>query len=127
MSKAQGDGFKTWTDVELNKYRARLDMKIAKMIAEENKIYKIKSPVGDTFYIVATKGNEVNNQNGNWKWNGWEITGRFYRIDLYCELDFDVENRRPTGLPIMHIHTNDKDEANKKFNEMKQFVKNIKF
>jgi len=110
MSKAQGDGFKTYTDINLNQYRVRLDEKIKKLVDEHEKWIR----VNDEFKILCVCGNEVKNENGSWKWDGWKITGQYYRVSLYEKENVKIIDNRicAIGLPVLHFTTEDKAQAN---------------
>lgn len=112
MSKAQGDGYRTWTNVELNKYRARLDARLDKLIDDQKHWYKVNG-----FLIYTEQENIVDNPRGSWKWDGWVITGRRYRIDVFQEQDITFENGRAriNAPALAWFNTEDKDEANAKF------------
>lgn len=113
MSKAQGDGFRTWTNKDLNQYRRRLDAKLEKLSEGTEKWYD-----NDGFVILARSWNVLHNPNGDWKWHGWQVTGKEYMISMYDENDvtpledgsYDVH-----GLAIVHQIFTDKDEANNFF------------
>lgn len=79
MSRAQGDGYKTHTNHELNAYRARLDAKILELEQREEKWHR----VGEG-WILTTKKNKLVNPNGGWKWNGWEVRGQEYAIWVFA-------------------------------------------
>ena len=120
MSKAQGDGYKTQTNHELNAYRARLDYKLHLMIDEKVKFYR-----AGTGWILAKEKNTVFNPNGDWKWNGWEITGKQYTIWVYNEDGVRVRDGRcEVVAPALfgEIFTS-KDEANEFFEESVNWLK----
>lgn len=125
MSKAQGDHYRTHTDHELNAYRARLDNKLHKLIDEKEINFFIKNALDEEFMISCVQGNEIENKNGSWKWNGWEITGRYYRMYLYIAGDYDRESGRVHDLPIFcFTQDTNKDIANAHFKDLAEMAKN---
>ena len=113
MSKAQGDGFRTWTNKGLNDYKKRLNAKLEGMRQTTEKWYD-----NDGFVILAKSWNVLSNPNGDWKWNGWQVTGKEYQISMFDENDvtmmsdgtYDVH-----GIAVAHRIFTDKDEANSFF------------
>ena len=113
MSKAQGDGYKTWTNNELNDYRRRLDAKLSEMSETTDKWY-----VNDGFVILARSWNVLINPNGSWKWNGWKVLGKQFQVSVFDESDvtpledgtYDVH-----GPAIAHQIFDNRDEAIKFF------------
>ena len=65
MSRAQGDGYRTHTDHELNAYKWRLCDKLVRLADRKEKWYR----VGEG-WILTAKSNRMVNPNGSWKWNG---------------------------------------------------------
>lgn len=116
MSRAQGDGFRTWTDESLNQYRAKLNVKISKLINEREKWIN----VNDDYMILCVCGNEIENPNGSWKWDGWKVTGQYYRVSMYEKENLKITENHilVIGLPISHFATNDKTEANLFYKEL---------
>lgn len=112
MSKAQGDGFRTHTDVELNKYRKRLDAKLDAMRETTEKWYR-----GDGIVILAKSWNELENPNGDWKWNGWKVVGKTYQVAAFSEDDVEAVDGGYVvkGLALTNQLFDDRDEANAYF------------
>lgn len=115
MSRAQGDGYRTWTDHKLNEYRAMLDAKLDQLMD-----YKIRWYENDGFWILTESHNKIHNPNGSWKWNGWEITGREYRICVFEGADIEVKGGdvRVRGCSILNETFTDRDEANDFFRQV---------
>ena len=65
MSRAQGDGYRTHTDHELNAYKWRLCDKLVRLADRIEKWYR----VGEG-WILTAESNRMINPNGSWKWNG---------------------------------------------------------
>lgn len=131
MSRAQGDGYKTWTNKGLNDYRARLDRKLAALREERVKVYHFGN-----HYIFCTTSHILRNERGDWKWDGWEVVGDSYRVSMY-----DAEHVRYTGkerfticgyvvdgLAVRHMYADTeedadaKDKANDFFRECKAYA-----
>ena len=101
MSRAQGDGYRTWTDEKLNAYRRRLDEKLKSLRDHKEKWYD-----SDGFRIHTESENILENPRGDWKWDGWKITGRRYWIRVY-------EGNDPWAIVTQSF--TDRDEANEFF------------
>lgn len=110
MSRAQGDGFRTRTDTGLNDYRKRLDNKLVVMANHTHRWYDI----GDGFWILAESQNVLDNPNGSWKWHGWRIVGREYKLQVFESDSLDLSGDEPQvrGLSIVCRTFSDKNEAN---------------
>lgn len=117
MSKAQGDGFRTRTDTELNDYRMRLDAKLRPMVDKTRKWYDI----GDGFWILAESWNELENPNGDWKWNGWRVVGRKYKLQVFEDAVLDLTGDEPevNGCSTVCQVFDDKDKANDFFRQLR--------
>lgn len=115
--------YRTKTNDELNAYKVRLDEKCHKLIDRKEKQYKVND-----FIIFTEEKNLIDNPNGNWKWYGWVITGKQYKISMYheteCELLSSGYYHPITWCQKMEI-VHDKDEANKIFKEYEEFAKNF--
>lgn len=113
MSKAQGDGFRTWTNTELNAYRGRLDEKLRGLREHMHRWYDR----GDGFWVLAESWNVLENQNGDWKWHGWEIVGKEYKLQVFEEDVLDLTGDEPdvNGCSLVCQVFDDKDEANRFF------------
>lgn len=122
MSKAQGDGFRSWTKRELAQHSKRLGEKLVGMEAETRKWYTFGE-----YAILATHKHIVENpthgSNRAWgKWDGWVVTGEAYRVAMYDLADlrdmgdgtYDID-----GLPVLHRYmtTHDDPTAKDKMNE----------
>lgn len=119
-------GYRTATNYELNAYRARLDVKLHNLIDEKESYRFLQNERGEKFMILCVQGNRIDNPNGNWKWNGWEIVGKYYRCGLYSmEVVQKTETGyRVTGLPLEHFAEDDnKDGANEAYKLMVRLVK----
>jgi len=116
MSKAQGDGFRTWTNTDLNAYRKRLDAKLADMREKTVKWYDING-----FWILAESWNVLENPNGDWKWNGWEVVGKEYRLAVFEQdvLVFDGDTIDVNGPSVFCGVYNDREEALDMFRRLK--------
>lgn len=117
MSKAQGDGFRTYTNKSLNDYKKRLNAKLAQMRETTERWYD-----NDGFVILAKSWNVLNNPNGDWKWRGWEVIGKEYQISMYEESEvtlLDDGTYDVHGLAIVHRIFTDKDEANDFFRALR--------
>ena len=93
MSRAQGDGYRTWTDHKLNAYRARLDAKLKTLIDHKEKWYRFGKG-----WILAEERNRMENPNGSWKWNGWEIEAHEYWITVFPSECVKIENGKPRAI-----------------------------
>lgn len=108
MSRRQGDHFRTHTNHELNAYRARLDEKVNKLRAEEVKNFIVTNEIGEEFLIQCTQGNNLFNPNGSWKWDGWIVTHRYYRVWLYLPGNYDRDTFKITN-PATEGYASDPD------------------
>ncbi len=117
MSKAQGDGYRTWTNKGLNDYKARLNEKLSKMMDVTAKWYD-----NDGFVILAKSWNTLYNPNGDWKWNGWQVTGKKYQISMFDADDVTLQEDGTydvNGVAIVHQIFTDKDKANDFFRSLR--------
>lgn len=119
MSKAQGDGFRTWTDKGLNDYRKRLNAKLDGMAEYNNKWYSF----GDVL-IHCESINTLYNPNGSWKWNGWQVTGKEYTVTVFDSNDVTFQNDSYDvhGLSMAKGIFTDRNEANEYFKTMKAYA-----
>jgi hypothetical protein len=109
MSKAQGDGYKTWTDIELNKYRDEIFFPaLNKAIDEKRKVFEL----GNDLTIVTIEVNKVKRR--GFKLKSIEIIGKRYYIYLY-------QNYRKEGEEVLthSVIDDDKDKANQEFLRIK--------
>ena len=127
MSKAQGDGYRTQTNEALNAYRDRLDAKLEKLYDTKEKWYHV-----GVCWILTKQSNILENPNGSWKWNGWEIVGKEYAITVYHEDDVTVSGDKgdngDNGFSVdihgfaiaREVFVNDRNKANECFKEFKR-------
>ena len=110
------DGYRTKTNHELNDYKERLRQKIVGLMEYKDRWYKV-----GTYWIHTESQNTINNPNGRWKWNGWEITGKEYFVEYYTEENIKEENGsiKVTGCAEKRQYFTDKNEANAYFLEIK--------
>lgn len=109
MSKAQGDGFRTQTDHGLNAYRRRLDAKLSELRQATAKWYDR----GDGLWVLAESWNVLDNPNGIWKWDGWRVVGRRYKIQVFEERHLGLDGDEPDvrGWSIVCESFDDRNEA----------------
>ncbi len=109
MSKAQGDGFRTWTDREFNAYKDRLWEHLRPMRDKVTKWYDN----GDGFWVLAESWNELYNPNGVYKWHGWKVEKRMFRLAVYEEEVLDLSGDTPevNGLSLYSNVFDNRDEA----------------
>lgn len=113
MSRAQGDGYRTHTDHELNAYKWRLRDKVAKLTDRKEKWYK----AGEG-WILAAEYNRMVNPNGSWKWNGWEVEAHVYDIRVFPAECVEVVNGQPNVIgwsQAVKLIDDDKEKANAYF------------
>lgn len=117
MSRTQGDGFRTWTNTELNDYRKRLDERLSGMRDHVRKWYDN----GDGFWVLAESWNVLENPNGHWKWHGWRVVCREYKLQVYEEGVLDLAGDEPQvkGCSIVCQVFTDRDEANAFFKQLR--------
>jgi len=110
MSKAQGDGFKTRTNTNLNEYRKRLNDKLRPLINKTERWYDR----GDGFWVLAESWNILENPNGDWKWHGWKVVGTEYKLQVYDENVLDLTRDVPSvnGCSVVCQTFTDRDSAN---------------
>ena len=112
MSKAQGDGYRTWTDVELNKYRDEVFIPACvKAIDEKTKVFDL----GNGLTIVTIEANRI--KNIGFKLKSIEIIGKRYYIYLYQNY------KKADAEVLMHsVIDDDKDKANQEFLRIKSMA-----
>lgn len=117
MSRAQGDGFRTWTNRGLNDYRDRLDEKLAGLCQHTARWYDNR----DGFWVLAESWNVLENPNGSWKWHGWQVVGKEYKLQVYEEGALDLSGDEPQveGPSIVCRVFDDRDEANAFFLQLR--------
>lgn len=125
MSRAQGDGYRTHTDHELNAYKWRLIAKLERLIDHKEKWYR----VGDG-WILAQEQNRMTNPNGSWKWNGWEVEAHEYWITVFPEECVKLEDGQPRAIgwaQAVKVIDDDKNQANAYFkNIAKPLARDLK-
>ena len=100
MSKAQKDGFKTYTDVELNKHRDIFYKKLVDVIDEQTKEYKVNGGK-----IICTQKNVT--EHIGFKINSIKVVGIKYFLYIYSDENSNIADAVET--------LTNKDEANKQF------------
>lgn len=122
MSRAQGDGFKTWTDESLNAYRRNLDKKLRELIDEKEKVYTFGQ-----FCIYTSCMNVIDNPRGSWKWDGWQIIGRRYTVEIYLKSAIECnEGKIKVSAPaLVKEDFDNKDQANARFIEFRDYLKKV--
>ena len=121
--KKYADGYRTETNHELNAYRDRLVQKLRTLANRQERWYK----VGDA-WILTEKENTLRNPNGEWKWNGWEVTGVEYYIRIFPAESVRVENGKPVyviGLAKEIRAFTSAEEANAWWGEAKRIAREM--
>jgi len=115
MAKAQGDGFKTWTDVEINKKVAKSNELVKKLINEQEKIQRVND-----LTIVCVQGNIVENKSrcSNLTSMEWQVVGKRYYIYLFQ--DYKTQNAEVLTHRVIE---NDVNKANEAFKEILELAK----
>ena len=125
MSRAQGDGYRTHTDHELNAYKWRLRDKVAKLADHKERWFRCGSG-----WILAEERNRMVNPNGSWKWNGWEVEAHEYWITVFPEECIEIENGTPRAIgwaQVVKVIDDDKEQANDFFLKVaKPLAKDLK-
>lgn len=124
MARSQGDSYKTWTDHELNAYRARLDMKLRKLIDHHEKWFRC----GDG-WILTEERNRMVNPNGYWKWDGWEVEAHEYWVTVFpgeCVKVVDGNPRAIGWSQMRKVIDNDREEANRYFKIAQKLARDLK-
>ena len=114
MSRAQGDGYRTHTDQELNAYKWRLRDKVAKLADHKEKWYRAGAGP-DAGWILAEEQNRMVNPNGSWKWNGWEVEAHEFWITVFPAECVEIRDGKPvaTGWSMVRkVIDDDKAAAN---------------
>lgn len=116
MSRAQGDGYKTWTDHKLNEYKWRLRDKVAKLANRKEKWYRAGHG-----WILTAEQNRMVNPRGDWKWDGWEIEAHEYWITVFPEESVEIKDGKPHAIgwaQVVKVIDDDKTAANTFFKEV---------
>ena len=125
MSRAQGDGYKTWTDHKLNEYKARLGSKLRTLRDYKEKWYRAGHG-----WILASEYNRMFNPNGSWKWNGWEVEAHVYDIRVFPEECVEIRDGKPHVIgwsQVVKCIDDDKAYANEYFNKVAvKLARNLK-
>jgi hypothetical protein len=124
MSRSQGDAYKTWTDHNLNAYKARLDAKLRKLIDHHEKWFRCGEG-----WVLAEERNRIFNPNGSWKWNGWEIEAHEYLITVFPKECVEVVNGKPKAVgwsQVSKVIDDDREEANRFFKVAQKLARNLK-
>lgn len=124
MSRSQGDGYKTWTDHELNAYKWRLRAKVAKLADHKEKWYKCGEG-----WILAEERNRMTNPRGSWKWDGWEVEAHEYWITVFPAECVKVEEGKPQAIgwsQVRKVIDNDKEAANNFFKAATKLARDLK-
>lgn len=103
-----------------NGYQIDLHRHIEPMFDTKERWYKVGS-----YWIHAESQNTLNNPNGRYKWNGWEIIGREYWVEYFDENSIKESEGtfKIRGVAISRKGFTDKDEANNYFMELKMNLK----
>jgi phage-related protein len=111
MSKRQGDGYRTETNKGLNDYYDNTFLPaLLKMEDEQIKKYH----VGD--FIIQCEQKNIVARDG-WKLKSLKVTGTEYTIRVYLDSEYEK------GISLSVDFTEDKDEANKIFQQKVQMCK----
>ena len=113
MSKAQGDGFRTHTNHELNAYRERLRQRIILLEDSKEKWFKVGNG-----WILTEEKNRIYNPRGSWKWEGWTIEAHEYWITVFPASSIEIKDGKPRVIGIAQVREkfdDDKDSANEFF------------
>ncbi len=120
MSRAQGDGFRTHTDHELNAYKWRLQAKVAKLTDYKEKWYHVGND-SKNGWILAAEYNRMENPNGSWKWNGWIIDAHVYDIRVFPAECVEINDGKPHVIgwsQVVKTIDDDKEAANRYFKDI---------
>lgn len=110
---------------EFGRYKRHLNNKLTRLENQKSSCIFLKNQYDEEFMILCVQGNTLWNPNGKLKWEGWKITGKYYRCYLYKQGDYNKETKEITGNPIRWFTTDtNKDVAN---NHYKQLVNLAKF
>ena len=107
MSKAQGDGFRTHTNHELNAYRERLRQRIILLEDSKEKWFKVGKG-----WILTEERNRMVNPRGSWKWEGWEIEAREFWITVFPAESIELKNGKPRVIGIAQAREEFDDDRN---------------
>ena len=113
MSRAQGDGFRTYTNQALNDYKE--DLRRHRLALEDRKQRWFKVGKG---WILTEEKNRIYNPRGSWKWHGWTVEAREFWITVFPASSIEVKDGEPTVIGIAQAREefdNDKDAANEYF------------
>lgn len=116
MSKSQGDSFRTETNYELNKY---YDEVFLPTLLKMEDYKETRFHVCD-FIIICEQKNIVNRI--GYKLKSLEITGTEYTLRVHMDNEFDSKGRS-TGLSLSVDTYTNKDDANKRFLQLKEMCK----
>lgn len=109
MSKVQGDGYKTYTDVGLNDYKNNVFIPaLMKAVDEKRKVFELDNGLT----IVTIEVNKVKRQ--GYKLKSIEVIGKRYYIYLYQNYRKDDEE-----VLTHSVIDDDKDKANQEFLRIK--------
>lgn len=132
MSKAQGDGYRTWTDVEMNnrvREHKKKWNKIIKPYYDElvNEITKEFEQEETEQYRIVIRTKQFNDVVCTGKTNFWHgtLNKKDYKVErtnYIVTLVMIDKNTNEETYP-QHDVFNNKDEANKFFLQMKQYCK----
>jgi hypothetical protein len=93
MSKAQGDGFRTWTNAALNNYREALRQKILKLEDRKEKWFRVGNG-----WIQTEEKNRMVNPGGSWKWHGWQAEAHEYWVTVYPGENVEIKDGKPRRM-----------------------------
>ena len=134
MSKAQGDGFRTWTDVEMNKRVAEHNRKWNELIKpyydflvnEQEKEFELED-IEDSRIIIRTRQfNEVECTGKTRFWMG-TLKKEDYRVTKTVYIITGVMIDKKTGEETYISHEvfegkENKDKANEHFKNLKEYL-----
>ena len=100
-------------------YLAKLHEKKKKLEDQQKKEVVVRSKDGGIYLITCYQSNIINNANGLYKWDGWEIIEKKYSMNLYAA----DENHNRVGEMLWHCTDTNKEDANMHFKELYERTK----
>ena len=113
MSKAQGDGFRTWTNEALNNYKEELRQRRLKLEDSKERWFRVGNG-----WIQTEEKNRIFNPRGSWKWQGWQVEAHEYWVTVYPGENIEIKDGKPRVIGIAEAREefdDDKDAANEYF------------
>lgn len=135
MARSQGDGYRTWTDVEMNKRIAEHNRKWDEaikpyydfLVNEQEKEFELEETADSRIVIRTRQFNEVKCMGKTSFWRGtlkksdYKITSTVYIITAVM---IDKENGEETYISHQVFEGKEnKDKANEAFRNMKSYLK----